>query len=69
MENPIVRENMMEDKNYTPYCGAKFCSKNMPRTFWNGSQMECRCGWVSKFPDDFIKNYKNKHFTNFTLSN
>lgn len=61
----IVRENMMNDKFYRPYCGEswdKGCS--MPRTFWRKElkQMKCpECGWVSEFPADFIKEYTAKH--------
>lgn len=33
----------------------------MPRTFFNGKQFQCPyCGWVSSFPEDFIKRYKEK---------
>lgn len=65
-ERNIVRENLMNIKHYTPYCGnisparsPKGC--NNPRTRFNGKQFECpNCGWVSLFPEDFINRYKTK---------
>lgn len=55
----IVRANLMSREGYTPYCGnAERCSAGMPRTTWNGEQFECRCGWKSQFPADFIAEYK-----------
>lgn len=68
-EITIVRENLMTVLNYTPYCGAilptkgsyeqKTCST--PRTIFNGDQFYCpSCGWVSKFPKEFIDRYKLK---------
>jgi len=69
-EESIVRENMMEDKYYAPYCGSVFPSHpnyktcSSPRTRWNEehSQVKCpECGWVSEFPEDFIDRYKAKH--------
>lgn len=56
----IVRENLMTVEGYSPYCGNERCALNMPRTSWNGAQFECKCGWVSKFPDDFVAKYKAK---------
>ena len=32
MENSIVRNNLMNEKGYTPYCGDDNCRKRMPRT-------------------------------------
>jgi hypothetical protein len=61
METSIVRINLMTDKDYRPYCGADSCVYTMPRSKWNGSQFECKCGWVSEFPADFITRYKEKH--------
>lgn len=60
MENTIVRGNLMKDKNYSPYCGGIDC-KGLKRTSFNGQQFTCSCGWISSFPDDFIKSYKEKH--------
>jgi len=60
MGNTIVRENLMTEKNYTPYCGSETC-RLMPRTNFNGRQFVCpNCGWVSEFPLEFITEYKNK---------
>lgn len=55
-----VRENLMAQKYYTPYCGGANC-KTVPRTFFNGNQFEClECGWVSSFEPEFIAAYKIK---------
>lgn len=54
----IVRDNLLTREGYTPYCGAERCNRGMPRTTWNGSQFECRCGWQSQFPVEFIAEYK-----------
>ena len=56
----IVRENLMTEKNYSPYCGSNTC-KSMPRAKFNGEQFVCpSCGWISEFPIEFIAEYKNK---------
>lgn len=60
MINPIVRKNLMEQKNYAPYCGNDKC-REMPRARFNGEQFVCPdCGWTSSFPADFIAEYKAK---------
>lgn len=59
----------MDDKSYRGYCGNNTAFRepggcNNPRTFWDSSidQFICpNCKWVSKFPEDFIKRYKEKH--------
>jgi len=58
----IVRGNMLAEESYTPYCGGHDCEV-MPRTFRRADfQMECPyCGWVSKFPEAFLKAYKKEH--------
>jgi hypothetical protein len=57
----IVRENLMKDANYRPYCGNGYCGGMMPRTVWTGSQFKCySCHWISQFPEDFIAEYKAK---------
>jgi hypothetical protein len=56
----IIRENLMVEKGYSPYCGNDRCNYTWPRTAFNGKQFECRCGWVSQFPDEFIAEYKEK---------
>ena len=66
MENSIVRRNLLTEKGYTPYCGNnmsrdKQCGCSNPRTFFNGKQFICKeCGWISKFPQEFITLYKTK---------
>lgn len=59
----IVRQNLMKNVNYRPYCGAsplRHCWN--PRTNWTGEQFICpNCKWISSFPEDFIKQYKEKH--------
>jgi len=58
--NNIVRDNLMTDKSYSPYCGNPNC-RTMPRTIFNGSQFYCpSCNYVSKFPKEFIDEYKLK---------
>ncbi len=61
-ESSTVRENLMTQKDYRPYCGNCFCKFNNPRTSWlmNLNQFGCGCGWVSEFPIDFITRYKEK---------
>lgn len=65
-EKTIVRENLMTEKNYTPYCGNdkssfQFGGCRNPRTLFNGVQFQCpSCGWRSQFPDEFIDRYKKK---------
>lgn len=67
-EISIVRENLMTKKGYTGYCGSELClprtqfsPERWPRTKFNGTQFVCpKCGWVSKFPIDFINRYKTK---------
>ena len=63
-ETTLIRENLMNEKGYSPYCGNNVsryaeggCSN--PRTSFNGEQFVCHeCGWISQFPADFIKRYK-----------
>jgi predicted RNA-binding Zn-ribbon protein involved in translation (DUF1610 family) len=58
--NQIVRDNLINVKGYSPYCGNHKCYE-MPRTHFDGSQFYCNnCGWVSSFPVDFIKKYTDK---------
>ena len=65
-EESIVRENLMTEKDYRPYCGNpnsrnKWSGCCNPRTTWNGNQFECpNCGWLSQFPSEFIDRYKAK---------
>lgn len=60
-EETIVRENLMNEEGYTPYCGYIMSMCSNPRTKWNGEQFTCpKCGWTSQFPKDFIDRYKAK---------
>jgi len=68
-EETIVRQNLIDNINYRPYCGNNAprgrlgrCSN--PRTEYRtyDSQFICpECKWISAFPEDFIKRYKEKH--------
>lgn len=64
-EETIVRQNLMDNVNYRPYCGnskvgTRICYN--PRTQWTGEQFVCpHCKWVSEFPIEFIARYKEKH--------
>lgn len=56
----IVRDNLMNKKGYSPYCG-EFSKCSMPRAPFNGNQFECpECGWQSGFEKEFINEYKAK---------
>lgn len=61
-QDSIVRNNLMNEKGYTPYCGDNDCEKGMPRTKWDAEQEQfvCSCGWVSKIAPDLIKRYKER---------
>ena len=57
----IVRENLMNEPGYSPYCGAEKCGGLYPRTRFDGEQFVCpACRWRSQFPTDFIAEYKAK---------
>lgn len=56
----IVRENIMNDFFYTPYCGKDKCPSKWPRTTYNGNQFVCDCGWSSSFEKSFIEEYNKK---------
>ncbi len=56
----IVRENLMNEAGYTPYCGNETCKARWPRTKFNGKQFQCCCGWTSRFEIKFIEEYKAK---------
>lgn len=56
----VVRDNLMNEKGYTPYCGNLDCTRGMPRTKFDGHQFKCNCGWRSDFERGFILNYKQK---------
>jgi hypothetical protein len=57
-ELSTVRRNLLAQPRYTPYCGAERCYLRWPRTTFNGSQFECRCGWKSTFEAEFIEEYR-----------
>ena len=60
MKNPIARDNLLNQKHYSPYCGDYKCIR-MPRTEFTGEQFKCGdCGWESEFPEDFINKYKER---------
>lgn len=67
-EETIVRENLMNEPNYSPYCGNPISRMvkggcDNPRTKFNGSQFICpHCNWVSEFPTEFIQRYKARWF-------
>lgn len=54
----IVRNNLLTQLNYTPYCGNVSCVFGLPRTTFNGRQFVCACGWKSEFEPEFIEQYK-----------
>lgn len=68
MEESTVRNNLMNRIGYSPYCGSELCSprttyspERWPRTKFNSEQFVCpKCGWISEFPEDFIKRYKER---------
>jgi predicted RNA-binding Zn-ribbon protein involved in translation (DUF1610 family) len=56
----IVRNNLMTQLGYAPYCGSDPCT-SFRRSRFDGEQFVCpHCGWRSQFPDDFIFEYKAK---------
>ena len=63
-ERSIVRENLMNQKGYTPYCGNPKARQDVggcanPRMIFNGEKFVCpKCGWVSKLDEEFINRYK-----------
>ena len=63
-EETIVRENLMTEPGYSPYCGNNTSRTALggcdnPRTKFNGEQFVCpKCGWTSSFPINFITRYK-----------
>ena len=50
----LIRENILKDNNYTPYCGSNNCYLTWPRTKFDGEQFVCDCGWRSAFEKEFI---------------
>jgi rubredoxin len=65
-EETIVRQNLMDDPNYRPYCGNMDNCYN-PRTQYRpiDGQFICpNCKWISQFPADFVARYRAKHNIN-----
>ena len=68
-ESSIVRQNLMDNKNYRPYCmnqGARGKGDGCynPRMEYRSvdGQFICpHCKTITEFPEDFIKRYKEKH--------
>lgn len=61
-EETIVRQNLMDDKNYRPYCGNNVSCYNPKTELRTNGQFICpHCKWISAFPEDFVKRYKEKH--------
>lgn len=58
IDRGVVEINMLTVPNYTPYCGRPVCKYIWPRTKFNGSQFECKCGWESRLEPEFITEYK-----------
>ncbi len=58
-----VRRNLIERPGYTPYCGSADCGLRWPRTYFNGTQFACGCGWTSAFEVEFIEQYKRANAT------
>lgn len=58
----LIRENLMKERGYTPYCGSdQRCPGIWPRSRFTGSQFKCpSCGWESRFDPAFIAEYKAK---------
>lgn len=56
----LIRDNLMNERGYSPYCGADRCPATWPRTRFDGSQFKCVCGWRSGFDAEFIAEYKAK---------
>jgi len=56
----LIRDNLMTQPGYSPYCGNDNCYVGAPRTTFDGEQFKCRCGWRSQFDAEFITKYKEK---------
>jgi len=67
-EISIVRENLMTQVHYSPYCGNQISRSakggcDNPRTHWDKdkNQFVCpRCKYTTEFPIDFIIRYKKR---------
>lgn len=56
----VIRDNLMTQPGYTPYCGSRSCKLHWPRSYFDGEQFACNCGWRSEFEPKFIAEYKAK---------
>ena len=67
----VVIRNLMNQENYSPYCGSELCRQResrtsiffqrWPRTIFNGHQFVCpECGWKSDFEKEFIDEFKKR---------
>ncbi len=51
----IVRENLLSQPGYTPYCGGEYKACGLPRTKFDGQQFKCpRCSFRTNFEPEFI---------------
>jgi hypothetical protein len=56
----VVRQNLLTQAGYAPYCGAQDCAHDWPRARWDGDQFQCDCGWRSALPASFVAEYRAK---------
>ena len=56
-EESILGQNLIDDKNYRPYCGAviSFCYNPRTELRPDGQFIFPNCKWISSFPEDLIK--------------
>lgn len=54
-ELSVVRQNLLTQRGYAPYCGNEKCPRHWPRTEYRFGQFECACGWRSEFEPTFIE--------------
>ena len=62
MTESILRRNLLNERGYTPYCGAEKCYVRWPRTRFNGQQFQCMCGWQSSLEPEFIAQYADAQY-------
>lgn len=59
-EDTIVRQNMIDDKNYRPYC-MKCSGLQRMNIRLDNLQLQCpKCKSITQFPSDFVNRYKTK---------
>lgn len=60
-EDSIVRQNMIDNENYRPYC-MKCSGLQRMNMRLDNLQLQCpKCITITSFPSDFIDRYKTKH--------